>query len=347
MVADEFVGLLHMIPNNAKESAGADSFVADRPPDLIELIEEACTRIYGLAQQTPVARLPHDPRIPTSTRTFAKMEQQQVTGSFKLRGATNKILSLSSDAAARGVVTSSTGNHGFGVAAAARHRGIDAEIFLSAQVPEAKWKKIESYGARIRRVGQNPLEAEIAARTAAEESGRTYISPYNDWQVIAGQGTIAIELLRQIDNIDAVFIATGGGGLISGVGSYLRARSPHTEIVGCWPENSRVLYESIQAGRIIDFPESYTLSESTAGGVESGSITFNLARAVMHRAVLASEDAILDAMKWAREREWIIEGSAAVALAAFFQEASRYDGKNVVVLFCGGNLSLEVQSRME
>jgi len=313
---------------------------------LVNEVEIACGRIYGLVRQTEVARLPSDQRVPLSTRAYAKLEQLQVTGSFKLRGATNKILSLSPEAAAAGVLTSSTGNHGLGVAAAARFRGIDAEVFLSSQVPEAKWKKIESYGARIRKVGHDPLEAELAARAAAKESERTYISPYNDLQVVAGQGTIGVELLRQIDDLDAVFIATGGGGLISGIGTYLRACSPQTEVVGCWPANSRVLYESMRAGKIIEYPETYTLSESTAGGVEPGSITFDLARAAMHRAVLVSEDAILDAMKWARNRDWVIEGSAGVALAAFFQEAVQYADKSVAIVFCGGNLSPEVQARM-
>lgn len=316
------------------------------PPNVVDLTEVACNRIYGLVKQTPVARLPCDSRVPTSARVYAKLEQLQVTGSFKLRGATNKILGLSPEVAAAGVVTSSTGNHGLGVAAAAKFRGVDAEVFLSSQVPEAKWKKIESYGARIRMAGNSPLDAELAARAAAEESGRTYISPYNDSQVIAGQGTIAVELLRQIGKLDAVFIATGGGGLISGIGSYLRARSPQTEIVGCWPENSRVLYECMRAGEIIEYPESYTLSESTAGGVEPGSITFELARTAMHRAVLVSEDSILDAMKWARKRNWTIEGSAGVALAAFFQQAPQYADKAVAIIFCGGNLSPEVQARM-
>lgn len=315
-------------------------------PDLVVLIEEACNRIYGLARHTPVARLPRDSRLPSSLRAFAKMEQQQVTGSFKLRGASNKIFSLSPEIAAKGVVTSSTGNHGLGVAAAARFRGIDAAVYLSSQVPEAKWKKIASYGAQIRTAGNDPLEAELAARAAAEETGRTYVSPYNDWQVVAGQGTIAVELLRQVEPIDAVYIATGGGGLISGVGTYLRERSPQTEIVGCWPENSRVLYECIRAGRILEFPETYTLSESTAGGVEPGSITFELARRAIHRSVVVSEDAILDAMRWASGREWTIEGAAGVALAALFQDAGRYEGKTVVVLFCGGNVSPEVHTRL-
>lgn len=345
-LSKRFLGTSSMAPKNSNESKSTRNPAEGPSPDLVALVEEACGRIYGLARQTPVVRLPRDPRLPESIRAFAKMEQQQVTGSFKVRGATNKILSLAPELAAKGVVTSSTGNHGLGVAAASSFRGIDAEIFLSSQVPEAKWKKIESFGARIRHIGRDPLEAELAARAAAEQSGRTYISPYNDWQVVAGQGTIAVELLRQTEEIDAIFIATGGGGLISGIGSYLRARSPQTEIVGCWPVNSRVLYECIRAGRILEFPENYTVSESTAGGVEPNSVTFDLARAAMHRAVLVSEDSILDSMRWARARDWIIEGSAGVALAALFQEAARYESKNVVVLFCGGNLSPEVEHRL-
>jgi len=315
--------------------------------DLPALVEEACNRIYVLARQTPVARLPRHPRVPATTRAFAKMEQLQVTGSFKLRGASNKIFALAAEVSARGVVASSTGNHGLGVAAAAKFRAIDAELFLSSQVPEAKWKKIESYGARITFAGDNPLDAELAARAAADASGRTYISPYNDNHVVAGQGTIAVELLRQVESVDAVFVATGGGGLISGIGSYLRARSPQTEVIGCWPENSRVLYECLQAGRIFEYPETYTLSESTAGGVEPGSITFDLASRVIHRSVLVSEGSILDAMQWAHNLDWTIEGAAGVALAAFWQEASRYEGKTVAVIFCGGNLSPEVQLRLQ
>ena len=320
---------------------------AQHTRELIDEIETASNRIYGLVRQTEVAQLPRDRRVPSSARIYAKLEQLQLTGSFKLRGATNKVLSLPPEAAAAGVVTSSTGNHGLGVAAAAKFRGIDAEVFLSSQVPDTKWKKIESHGARIRKIGEDPLTAELAARSAADKSGRTYISPYNDWQVVAGQGTIGVELLRQIKDLDAVFIATGGGGLMSGIGTYLRARSPQVEIIGCWPENSRVLYESLRAGKIIDFPEGYTVSESTAGGVEPGSITFELARAAMHRGALVSEEAILEAMRWARKHDWLIEGSAGVALAAFFEEAARYEGKSVAIVFCGGNLSTEVEARLE
>jgi threonine dehydratase len=165
------------------------------------------------------------------------------------------------------------------------------------------------------------------------------VSPYNDPYVVAGQGTVAVELLRQLPDMDAVFIATGGGGLISGIGSWLHTQAPRTEIIGCWPENSAVLHASLEAGRIIEAPESATLSESTAGGVEQGSITFDLCREVMHHGELVSEDEILHAMRWGHAQGWAMEGASGVALAAYFKEAERYAGRKAVVLICGGNPS--------
>ena len=209
---------------------------------MVSIIQEARERISGFVVETPLARIADEPRTFGSTQLYLKLENLQKTGSFKLRGAANKMFSLDTKEAARGVVTSSTGNHGLGVAAAAQHRGIDVEIFISTQVGPEKYSKMQAYGARIRQVGENPLEAELAARAAADESGRTYVSPYNDPLVIAGQGTIAIELVQQLPLIDRVYVAVGGGGLVSGIGSYLNFVSPRTVVVGCWPDNSRVLY---------------------------------------------------------------------------------------------------------
>src|SRR5262249_22612034 len=154
----------------------------------------------------------------------------------------------------------------------------------------SKAEKIEEYGVQIHRVGKDPLEAELAARAAAMKQGKVFISPYNDPEVMAGQGTIAVELLRQLPEIDVIFVAVGGGGLIGGIGAYVKRISPQTEIVGCWPENSRVLYECIQAGRIIDVPEQPTLSESTAGGLEPGSVTLKTCGSVIDRSVVGSDD---------------------------------------------------------
>ncbi len=311
----------------------------------LDRINLASDRIYELVEQTPVVLLDGEDGT-GPVRAFLKLEHLQRTGSFKLRGATNKVLDLSPAEAALGVVTSSTGNHGLGVATAARHRGIDAEVFVSSHVSPAKLRLIEESGARIRLIGDTPLEAELAARAAAASSGRTYISPYNDLQVIAGQGTVARELVQQAGDLDAVFVAVGGGGLISGIGTYMKSVSPNTRIVGCWPENSRVMYECLRAGRIIEFPEQATLSESTAGGVEPGSITFELCQALIDESVLVSEDEILHAMRWAHGRGWKIEGAGGVAIAAFFKQALRYDGKTVAIISCGGNPSPSVLSRL-
>ncbi len=305
----------------------------------LPLIDEAASRVYSLVRETPLVPLPRDVRQPQAASAYAKLEQLQITGSFKLRGATNKLMSLSPQQAAAGVITSSTGNHGLGVAAAAKFLGLDAEVFLSAQVTQAKRDKILAQGARIRIVGEDPLAAELAARKAAAATGRSYISPYNDPYVVAGQGTIAVELLRQLPDMGAIFIATGGGGLMSGIGSWLHAHAPRADVIGCWPENSAVLHASLQAGRIIDAPESPTLSESTAGGVEEGSITFDLCREVMHHGVLVTEDEILSAMRWGHAQGWAMEGASGVALAAYFKEATRYADRKSVVLICGGNPS--------
>jgi len=328
--------------NHPQASAPAFTSMA-----LARMVEEATQRIRPFVTQTPLQPVPE--LAPSAeTGLFFKLENLQQTGSFKLRGATNKILSLLAGQAARGVTAASNGNHGLGVAAAARRAGIAAEVYVSAQVSPAKSRLIEEYGARIRRAGNGPLDAELAARAAAEQQDKIFISPYNDPEVMAGQGTIAPELLRQLQVIDALFVAVGGGGLIGGIGAYIKQASPQTEIVGCWPENSRVLYESMQAGRIIDVPEEPTLSESTAGGLEPGSKTLEICRSVIDRSVMVSEDEILDAMKQVRAATgWLVEGAAGVAVAAFMKHARDYAGRNVVAIICGGNLSPAVRERLD
>jgi threonine dehydratase len=314
--------------------------------NLAQQVIDTSERIKPAVTETPV-ELVSDLAPEAGVELFFKLENLQQTGSFKLRGASNKILLLSPDEAACGVIAASNGNHGLGVAAAARRAGISAEVYVSSHVSPSKARRIEEYGARIQRAGDDPLEAELAARAAAAQQGKVFISPYNDMQVMAGQGTLAVELLRQLSAVDALFIAVGGGGLLGGIGAYVKYASPNTEIVGCWPENSRVLYESIKAGRILDFPEQPTLSESTAGGLEPDTVTLDVCASVTDRSVLVSENEILDAMKKVRAlRGWIIEGAAAVAVAAFLQEAQHYRGKKVAVVICGANVSPEVLSRL-
>jgi threonine dehydratase len=306
-------------------------------PDILS----ARARTFAHTRETPV-ELAHLPEP-----VWLKLEHLQHTGSFKFRGACNKVAMLSPAEAAAGVITASNGNHGLGVAAAARARGIAADVFVSAHVAPAKAARIEALGARLHRAGEDPLTAELAARRTAGQAGRVFISPYNDLDVVAGQGTLAVELERQIPELDAVFVAVGGGGLIAGIGSYFKSVSPRTEIVGCWPQASPVMLRCMEAGRIVDVAEEPTLSESTAGGLEPESVTLDLCRATIDRSVLVTEEEILAAMRLLLVTEhWLVEGAAGVALAAFVQNAARYRGKRVAVVLCGRNLSPTVLTRV-
>ncbi len=299
-------------------------------------------RIRPYVRETPV----DESSLDGGQSVFLKLEHLQHTGSFKFRGASNKIALLTPDQAKAGVIAASNGNHGMGVAAAAAARGIAAEVYVSTHVSPAKARRIEALGARLHTVGDDPLTAELAARHAAESSGRTFISPYNDLDVAAGQGTIAVELERQIPGLDAIFVAVGGGGLIGGIGGYCKGAAPSIEIVGCWPENSPVMLECMRAGRVIDVPEQPTLSESTAGGLEPGSVTLDLCRRVIDHEVLVPESGIAAAMRLMLEREhWVLEGAAALAVAAYLQEADRYRGKKVAIVLCGRNISTEALRR--
>lgn len=315
--------------------------------DWKQQILAARERIRSLVVETPVVGSSH-PSGQISPLVKFKLENRQRTGSFKLRGAANALSLLPGEQARAGVLTSSTGNHGLAVATAARALGIRAEVYVAPQVSSKKLVAIRECGAEARVVGNNALDAELAARATARETGRAYISPYNDPNVIAGQGTVAAELNDQLPQIDAVFVAVGGGGLIGGIGAYLKSVSPRTQIVGCWPENSPALYECLRQGRIVDVPERPTLSESTAGSVEPGSITFELCQQVVDRTVLVSEAEILSSMRQFRDQEgWLVEGAAAVALAGFLKHAEEFADRTVVIVVCGGNLSPGVLQQLQ
>jgi threonine dehydratase len=283
-------------------------------------------------------------------RVYLKLENLQETGAFKLRGAANKLLSLAPAEAARGIVTASTGNHALAVATMGGKLGIPVEIFVSEHIHPRKRGRLDAVRARVRTVEGDALAAELAARRESELSGRAYVSPYNDATVMEGQGTVAVEILRQLaaaraGALDAIFVAVGGGGLIGGIGLHLEAASPATEVVGCWPENSPALRECLRAGRIIDVPEKPTWSTSTAGGVEPGAITLDICRRVVDRDALVTEDEILDAARRIqRDDGELVEGAAGVAVAAFLKDAARYAGRTVVLVICGGNTEPEFEA---
>ena len=299
-------------------------------------------RIRDHVRETPLA---HSPALSQASgaRVFLKLDNLQEIGAFKIRGAANKLLLLPGEQAGRGVVAASNGNHALAVATIGRKLSMPVEVFVSDHIDPARRSRIESLGATVRTVAGDPLLAEQAARREAERSGRTYVSPYNDLEVVEGQGTVAVEILRQLpqcdaNKLDAVFVAVGGGGLIGGIGMHLIGASPDTKVVACWPENSPALYECLRAGRIIDVPEKPTLSVSTAGGIEEGAVTLEIARQVIDRSVLVSEAEILEAARRVyRDDGQLIEGAAAVAVAAMIKSAGDYTGKTVAIVICGGN----------
>ncbi|HEU5219752.1 MAG TPA: pyridoxal-phosphate dependent enzyme, partial [Gemmatimonadales bacterium] len=203
----------------------------------------------------------------------------------------------------------------------------------------AKIAAIEARGGQVLVYGDDSGISEIYARRLAQQGGVPYISPYNDAEVVAGQGTVGAELTRQLPGVDAVFIALGGGGLLSGVAACLKSVWPGTAVIGCSPENSAVMIESLMAGRIVDIPSKPTLSDGTAGGVEQGAITFEWCRALGDAYVTVSEDEIRQAMRTVLETHHLaVEGAAGVALAAFQRQAGAWRGKTVVVILCGGNV---------
>jgi threonine dehydratase len=312
--------------------------------ELYERITEAEKTIRPYLRETPLEYSHALSRL-TGVQVHLKLENIQITGSFKARGALNKILSLGKSTAK--IVTASTGNHGLGVANALAVAGKEGIIYLPHGASPAKVDAIRMRGITVEFYGENCEETERYVRDMAEKNGQVYVSPYNDVDVMAGQGSIGVELLRQLPNLDTVFVSVGGGGLIGGIAAYLKAVNRKIEVVACLPENAPVMYECIKAGKIIEVPEKPTLSDATAGGIEAGSITFDICKQFVDSYILVTEKEIADSMKLAlKHHHLIIEGSAGVALAALIRKSDLYKGKNAAVLICGGNVSEAVLKQM-
>jgi len=276
----------------------------------------------------------------TGANVFFKLENQQITGSFKFRGATNRLLTLDLDQRAKGCVVASSGNHGAAVACAMQRLGTSGVVFVPKQTSLAKVEKIKSYGGEVRFFGVDGLDTEQHARQYADDNGMFYLSPYNDEEVIAGQGTCGLEILEQLPDVDAVFIAVGGGGLAGGIGSVLKAHNPNIRVYGCQPRASAVMAQSVAAGEILDLPSAATLSDGTAGGIEPGAITFPLNQAVIDEWVIVDEDQIAAAMRLYIGREGhTIEGAAGVAVAGMLASTAAIGGQNIVAIVCGGNIT--------
>lgn len=303
-------------------------------------IETASERISGFIRKTYLQHSVFYSAL-TGANVYFKCENLQRTGSFKLRGATNKILSLSADEQRKGVVGASTGNHGKAIAHAVGRLGGTCTIFAPGNADESKLEAIRILGAEVIIAGTDSVEAEVAARKFSEEHSRVNISPYNDPDVVAGQGTIGIEICEQLDQVDAVFASVGGGGLIGGIASSVKHQFPNCQIVGCAPINSNVMFQSLAAGKILDAPSTETLSDGTAGGIEQDAITFELCKQITTYVSVSESEIAHSLVQFIDSHGMLIEGAAAVPIAGLLRIRKELVGKNVVVVLCGANISVK------
>jgi threonine dehydratase len=305
-------------------------------------IRAAERRIKADIRRTPLEFSPSLSGL-TGADVYMKWECEQRTGSFKFRGALNKIRSLSRDEKARGVVSASTGNHALGVSLASEMEGVALTLVLPRNVSAAKRERLEKGRAEIITFGESCEKAEIRARRLAAETGRTYVSPYNDREIIAGQGTIGLEILEDLPAVEAVIVPVGGGGLIAGIAGCLKSVRPPIRVYGVEPLNSPVMAASIAAGRIVEIAEEETIAEAVAGGLEPECITFPLCRELLDGIILVEEALIKRAMSLLLEHHHrMVEGAGALALAGLLKDKARLAGKKAVLVASGGNIAPEV-----
>jgi threonine dehydratase len=308
--------------------------------DVVRQVTLAEGRIRPFIRATP---LEPSPALSAAAgcRVHLKLENVQVTGSFKARGAFNKLLSLTDAERAAGVVTASTGNHALAVAHALGVLDVAGEIFLPSTVSPLKLEALRSRGADLRLVDADPGRVETIARAHADATGRVFISPYNDPEVIGGQGTIAVELLRELEAMDTVLVPVGGGGLIAGIGGFLKARDPAVRVVGCQPAASPVLAASVAAGRIVEMPSGVSLSDATLGLLEPGAITFPICQSSVDEWLIVEESELRAAVRLILEQHsLLIEGAAALPVAALLGAGRRYEGRTMALVLSGSHPAL-------
>ena len=305
-----------------------------------QLIQDTYSKIRSHITQTPLIESPILSRL-INGRVYLKLENQQLSGSFKLRGVMSKMLSLPKEDFQKKFVAVSTGNHAAAFAYAAKNFDLDGEIFLPETVAPSKLQALQIYGLPLKLYGSNSLETEIYASAYARENDYVLVHPYNDEAIVAGQGTVAIELCNQMDHFDTVLIPVGGGGLISGVSAYLNHERADVKVIGCQPLNSPEMYESIKAGKIIEMESKPTLSDATAGGIEPGSVTFDLCQQYVQQYDILTEDEIRKAILFLLEHHHLlIEGGAALAVASLLKQPKQYQGQTVIGVLTGKKLSM-------
>ncbi|USG62434.1 hydroxyectoine utilization dehydratase EutB [Sneathiella marina] len=302
-------------------------------------------RICGRVRYTPLVR---SPSLSAHTRgdILLKLEQTQITGSFKLRGATNAVLSLTEKERKAGVVGVSTGNHGRGLAYAAAQAGVRCIICMSELVPQNKVDGIKSHGAEVRIVGRSQDDAQLEVDRLIAD-GMLMLPPFDNRDIIAGQSTVALEILEQAPDLETLLVPLSGGGLISGVAMVIKATNPSIRVVGISMERGAAMYESQQAGRPVLVDEQPTLADSLGGGIGlDNAYTFEMTKNLVDDIVLVSEAEIANAIRHAYwQEQQIIEGSGSVGIAALLADKIDIPGR-CVSLVTGQNIDMALHKRL-
>jgi threonine dehydratase len=255
----------------------------------------------------------------------------------------NKLKMLSSAKKRAGVVAASTGNHGQALCYASQIENIALTLYLPKTASPLKIARIKNYGVSPFLYGTDCEKTEIHARRIAERSGRTYISGYNDYDIVCGQGSLGMEILEDIPDVQDVLVPVGGGGLISGIAGYIRNVNPGVRVFGVEPENSRFMAASIIAGRLVRLREKKTIADAVAGGIEPGSITFPLCQKYVDEFLTVTESQIKKSIAALhREHGQVVEGAGALPLAALFKDSDAFRGRKVVLVASGGNIAQDL-----
>jgi threonine dehydratase len=298
-------------------------------------------RITSIAKRTPLV---HSPLLTerVGSSVCLKLESLQETGSFKIRGAANKLLSLTADEKARGVITFSTGNHGRAVAYVTGQLGINAVICLSKRVPRYRLDAMRYLGAEAVVHGKSQDEAMEHAFRLQRERGLTMISAFDDPFVIAGQGTIGLELLEDLPEMDTVIVPLSGGGLISGIALALKSASTAIRVIGVSMECAPAMYHSLRAGHPIEIEEKNSIADALLGGIGlDNQYTFRMVQEYVDDTILVSEKEIAEAIAFALEKHHlVVEGAGAVGIAALLHRRVSEVGRNVVIVVSGSNVDL-------
>ena len=303
-------------------------------------VYEARERVAETARHTPL-EYSHTFSRMTNAEVYLKLENFQRTGSFKIRGATNRIMTLSEEEKDAGVVTASAGNHAQGVALAATRTGVDATIVMPEHAPISKLKATREYGAEVVLYGADYDAAAERAHEIEREEGRTYVHAFDDEMVMAGQGTIGLEILDDRPDVDTVIVPVGGGGLVSGIATAIKEQHPDVRVIGVQAEGAASAADSLRKGSVQEWEHVDTIADGIAVG-RIGDLTFEVIRERVDDVVAVSDSEIAIALTALLERsKTLVEGAGAVPLAALLSDAFEYEeGETIVPALCGGNIDL-------